>query len=110
MTCFHYCKSEIFAVKNISWFDKTTMHYWNIEILNVEHQVSSASSPQLWNNGSSVQEGQWANIYIWAILACPAIIPDFFAANAYLYFSFVGFLSHTIVSCKVASHTWQYTW
>ena len=33
------------------------MRYWNIEILNVEHQVSSAYLPQLYNNGSSAQEG-----------------------------------------------------
>ena len=57
-------------VKKILWLNKTmklSKHAkyffsitpcWNIEILIVEHQVSSASLPQLYNNGLSAQEGQ----------------------------------------------------
>ena len=115
----NYVLPEIFTVKNISWLDNETelntwnfftIHYWKIEVLNMEHQVSSAFLPWLYNNGSSAQEGQRAQVYTWDVLGPPVIVPDFLTVNVYLWYSFIAFLPHTNVSLKTAPHMWRHTW
>ena len=62
--------------KNLTSEIFSMMHYWNFELLIVVRQMSSAFLPQLYNNGSSAQEGLQAH------------------TRVYLFFFFIGMSSN----------------